>query len=273
MQEGVRKGAISISEQQQAAERLQNAKVRVVDAKRDLASAHVDFEAYTGLADADPEMPPSATAMLPAGADQLIDRIAGTSPRLREAQSALDEAEAAVRRARAEYLPSVDLNARARAGSDYEGYGGATRDVQALGTFRLPLFDGGVTAARVREARSRADEARFALDEARRDTTREGRLAWERLEAWRGTLAEQDARIGIARSVIESYQAQFVIGRRSLLDVLDSYSALYNARIEAETARFGILLTEYSILASSNDLLRLFGVEPAAAAAGVYGPR
>ncbi|WP_288229904.1 TolC family protein, partial [uncultured Desulfovibrio sp.] len=52
-----------------------------------------------------------------------------------------------------------------------------------------------------------------------------------------------------------AYLEQFQIGKRSLLDVLDTENELYNSSTQAETARGNILVGAYRLCALTGDLL------------------
>lgn len=59
---------------------------------------------------------------------------------------------------------------------------------------------------------------------------------------------------------LNAYNEQFLIGRRTLLDVLDSESELYNSSTEAETARGNIIIGAYRLLALTGRLLPAMSV-------------
>jgi outer membrane protein, adhesin transport system len=73
--------------------------------------------------------------------------------------------------------------------------------------------------------------------------------------------------------VLDSYRAQFGIGRRSLLDLLDAQGSVYSATVDTEIARFGTLLAEYGMLAQVNRLRGHFGIGQTAVDPRMYGPR
>ena len=273
MREGVAKGAMSISERQQADERRQLARIRLADAQSDLQTARNEFSGLIGASSAGLIMPEGQVGTLPATLAETVSVAEVNDPKVKEAEAAFTAAEALRRRTKSDGGPSVDLSGSARAGSDFDGYRGQTKSYQAVATLRWAFFDGGVNAARVREAEHRAEEARLALVQAQRDSERQIRDAWQKLVTWRQKLEEQDARVVIASDVQKSYRAQFGIGRRSLLDVLDAQNARYGAVVDAEIARVSVRLSEYGLLAQSNRLREHFGIATQLPGAGVYGPR
>jgi adhesin transport system outer membrane protein len=254
MREGVSRGAMSVSERQQADERRQAARVRLADAELDLAESRNLFAALVGKAPEGLALPGDAVAALPVDLAGLVDLAAKADPRVLSAEHDVRQTEAMVRKARSDGLPSLDGQASARTGKDFDGFRGRTEDYSALMTLRWQFFDGGVNAARVREARYKNEEAIQALAQARRDSEREARDGWDGVRAWRAKFEDQSTRATVAQDVLTSYRAQFGIGRRSLLDVLDAQNALFSATGEVEVSRVSLMLAQYALLAQTNRL-------------------
>src|SRR3546814_19222918 len=64
----------------------------------------------------------------------------------------------------------------------------------------------------------------------------------------------------VADGLLVSYREQFNVGRRSLLDVLDSQNTRFNTQVRTETARFSEIFAQYQILAATNTLLDTLGL-------------
>lgn len=272
VREGVARGAMSISEQQQAAERLKTARVQLIAAQTDLASARATLALFLGRSDVEVAFPPDAAAAVPATSEDAIAGAAAADPAVAAAVARYDAARHGANRAESELWPTFGLQGAYRYGKDFEGYRGLTKDAQGLVVMRWKLFDGGVTAAQIREAGSRENEAGFALAAARRDSELEARVGWQRLQAVRQRLREQEERKAIAVQVLDSYKAQFGIGRRSLLDLLDAQAALYDAQVESEVARASLILTEYALLAQVRQLNAFLGTAAQPVDPQIYGP-
>lgn len=270
MREGVARGALSVSERQQADERRQLARVKLADAQRDAQTAHNLFRALIGHEPVGLEMPTNVGAALPPSLDDAVELALKADPRVLSAEHDVDVTEAMIRRTKAEGLPTLDMNASARTGNDFDGYNGKTDDYSALLTLRWRFFDGGVNLARVREANSKAEEARQALAQARRDSEKNARDGWEQILNQRVRFSEQQVHAQVAGDVLLSYRAQFGIGRRSLLDVLDAQNALFSANSDVEIARVSILLSEYALLAQTNQLREYLGVSPRRVSTGPH---
>ena len=66
----------------------------------------------------------------------------------------------------------------------------------------------------------------------------------------------------VSDDLLLSYREQFNVGRRSLLDVLDSQNTRFNVQVRTETSRLAQLFAEYQILATTDTLLDALGVTP-----------
>jgi adhesin transport system outer membrane protein len=58
----------------------------------------------------------------------------------------------------------------------------------------------------------------------------------------------------------DAYQEQFVLGERSLLDVLDAENELYNSSTQAATAHSNALIAAYRMKALTNALIPSFNI-------------
>ena len=268
LREGVAKGSISIADQQQAEERLQSARARVTEAREDLEAAAISFQTLTGLPIDSVSMPPDLSGALPASLVDAEAMARVNNPRVQEALADLSAAREETRNARAEIGPRVNLEGRARAGHDVDGFAGRTTDLQANVVLRWLLYNGGIKEANVREQANRADEVHGRLFERTRQAEEDTRSAWSRLQNQTRLVSELEQQGRITDDLLLSYREQFNVGRRSLLDVLDAQNTRYNVQAQIETSRLAKLYAQYRLLAATNRLVEALGVSvPVAATA------
>src|SRR6478609_7166246 len=136
LREGVAKGSISIADQQQAEERLQAARAKVTDATEDLDTAAITFRTLTGIPIDTVSMPPDLTPCMPSSLEEAEAAARQNNPRVKEAIADLATSREEIRAARADLGPKFNLEGRARAGHDIDGFEGRTTDLQALGVLR-----------------------------------------------------------------------------------------------------------------------------------------
>ena len=268
LREGVSKGSISVADQQQAEERLQAARAKVTEAREDLEAAGIAFQTLTGMPIDSVSLPPDVSQCMPADLAAAEADARQNNPRIREAMADLNTAREEIRAAEAKMGPRFNLEARARAGHDIDGFEGRTTDLQALGVVRWDIYNGGIKEANVREQEARADEVHGRLFERTRSAEEDVRNAWSRLQNQAALAGELETQSRISDDLLLSYREQFNIGRRSLLDVLDAQNTRYNVQAQAETARMARLYAQYRVLAAQNRLIDCLGLQRPAAATG-----
>lgn len=266
LREGVSKGSISIADQQQAEERFQAAKIRKTEAMEDMNNAAIAFMTLTGISISEVVLPESPRASLPQTLSDAVAAARERNPKVREAQADVDAAYQVMKKAGAELGPTVSLEGRGRIGDDLDGFRGSTNDLQARVVLRWDLYNGGINRAKVQEMTRRASESRFRLHQLTREAEEEVRQAWNRWQSEGLRLADLEQQSKVTDDLLLSYREQFNVGRRSLLDVLDSQNTRFNVQVRTETSRLAQMFAEYQILAATDNLLPTLGVEGRAGA-------
>ena len=263
---GVEQGSISIADQQQAQERLQAARVRLVESEQSLEEAKIVLRRLSGL-DIDAVLqPPTLAEAVPGNVSEAIGLARTQNPLVREAEADFDAAHALASSVRADQLPRIGVDLTGRAGHDIDATDHGTRDIQARVFLRWNLFDGGINKANYQEMVRRASEARYRLYDTVRRAEEDARMAWSKMETQSRVTNELEAQSRVSDDLLLSYRSQFNVGRRSLLDVLDAQNARYNTQVRLETARFSAMFARYQILASTNRFLSAMSVAPGAGA-------
>jgi outer membrane protein len=108
--------------------------------------------------------------------------------------------------------------------------------------FNMPLFAGGSTSSRVREAVYLHRASREQLQRVTRETERQSR------DAYLGVLAEESRvkalkqAVASSQTALEATQAGFDVGTRTIVDVLNSQFALYAAKTNYQRSRYDYIL-------------------------------
>jgi outer membrane protein, adhesin transport system len=259
---GIVGGTLSIADREQAEERLFAARARVDEAREELSAAQTRFIRLVGKDVGRVTAPASITGFLPASLSEAIAVARRTNPTIKAAQADVDAAYSLVKAVESRFYPRLALEGRARTGADLDGIRGRDSELRAGVVLEWNLYRGGIDLADRQEQIRRTDEATMRLHRISREVDEAVRLAWDRRHFQRQRLAfltEQAAAVG---QLVKSYAEQFIIGQRSLLDLLDTQNTLLNTQITVETAATAVLLAEYRILAACGILLRTLGVAP-----------
>lgn len=275
---GVAQGSISIADQQQAQERLQAARVRLVEAEQALVEAKITLRRLSGI-DVDAViLPPELAETMPGSVSDAIGLARLQNPLVREAEADVDAAHALADSVKAEQLPRIGVDVTGRIGHDIDATDHSTRDIQARAFVRWNIFDGGINRANYQEMVRRASEARYRLYDVVRRAEEDVRIAWTKHETQTRVTSELETQSRVSDDLLLSYRSQFNVGRRSLLDVLDAQNARYNTQVRLETARFSAMFARYQVLATTNRFLSALSVAPGAGAGEAererfnYGP-
>ena len=108
--------------------------------------------------------------------------------------------------------------------------------------FNLPLFSGGTTSSRVREAVYLHRASREQLQRVTRETERQAR------DAYLGVLSEisrvnaLEQAVASSRTALQATQAGFDVGTRTIVDVLNSQFALYASITNYYQSRYNYIL-------------------------------
>ena len=109
-------------------------------------------------------------------------------------------------------------------------------------SFNMPLFAGGGTSSRVREAVYLHRAAREQLQRVTRETERQARDAYLGVLSEKSRVEALKQAVASSQTALEATQAGFEVGTRTIVDVLNSQFALYRAITNYEQARYDYLL-------------------------------
>jgi outer membrane protein len=106
----------------------------------------------------------------------------------------------------------------------------------------VPLFAGGATSSRVREAVYLHRAAREQLQRVTRETERAARDSYLGVRAEKSRVDALKQAVASSQTALEATQAGFEVGTRTIVDVLNSQFTLYRAITNYEQARYDYLL-------------------------------
>ncbi len=256
----VTNGRLTEADRQQAQERLSAARARVAEGTELLEAAKIEFYKYVGLPFSDPTMPRRVGADLPDTLDVAIAAGRVNNPRVLLAGADIDAASAVVEQSKSGLLPKLSLEAGANTGYDVGGTNGVTSELQGRLVFRMNIFDGGIKSAEVQENIRRESEANLALHQVHREVEEAVRISWDRMHRQSELAAAYQAQLDASVSLVDSYEEQFGVGQRSLLDVLDAQNTRYNVQVLYETSQFSVRFAEYRLMAASGLLLKFLNL-------------
>ena len=257
----VRAGHSDLAEQSEAGSRVASAKAILVEAEARLADGRSLFRAAVGR---DPgKLQPAAFPQkaLPRRVSFAVQEARRAAPSVIATEHDTDAAEAAIGSAYSRLFPKLNLELSSYHGKGIESRNDRDLDARAMLVVRWNVFNGGINAARIREARERASEAAEIAENTRRIVERETRSSWILMKAAQGRIPALRKQLQLARQTRGIYVDQFDTGARRLLDLLDAQSEVFVAEAALRTEEFVARFNAYRVLAAMGRLVWALGLE------------
>ncbi len=275
-------GLIAITDVQEAQAAYDDAVAAEILAKRALANQHEVLREITGEYTTDIAGPNQEIPLLspqPADENQWVEVALQQNPQLLSAELAAEIARQDVSIARSSHLPTVDLVLR-YSETDNSGVGVNTGpDFATLGQpggpdittrisplandsndtsigvqFALPLFSGGATASRVKQAKYRHRASKEALERVARSTERETRDAYLGVISEISRVKALQQALASARTALQATEAGFEVGTRTTVDVLDGRRALLLAETNYARSRYDYIVNVLALKKAAGTL-------------------
>ncbi|WP_222182376.1 TolC family outer membrane protein [Geminicoccus harenae] len=254
-------GTTGIADVRQAEARLAAAVDSLEQIRGDFANAGSTYLQVVGMAPLDLQLEEPPTAALPGGIEAAALRASSSSPTVQIAASDVDVATAEVRAARAGYYPRLNVEAGASTANDVNGVDGSDVSAEVLLVMRYNLFRGGADVAQEREAFHRLNEARSSLARVRRQAEEDARSAFIALDTATARIETLRLQVEANRRTRDAYADQFIVGQRTLLDLLDAENELFVSRVNLTTAEYQQRFAVYRTITITGALLDTLGVE------------
>lgn len=240
-------GVASKADSDQVAGRVSLAQSNVVITKTNELDSKSTYLSVVGHMPVDLVKPGSIEHLLPATVEEAERLAIENHPTLKSASSDLIAREEQAEVAKSPYYPVVDLELDQQWDEDLDAEG---KDYQLLAMVRLRynLFNGFSDQARKAETAHLINEAREIRNSTNRQVVESIRLSWMAYQAVLDRIEYLEKRVISTADTASSYTKQFNLGKRTLLDVLDTEAEVINARKELLNARFDGLYSQFRIL-------------------------
>ena len=247
-------GDITRTDVAQSEARLSLGRANLATVQGRLASSEENYRRIIGRRP-DALQPPPPLPPLPTSPDQAVQIALTNNPDLIAITRQADAARFDVRTARASRLPTVS----GVASGDYSNTLGNNNDAPAgtatSGTAttiglsgRIPLYQGGLPAARIRQAQAlegQTLEQRIATERAVVSTTRS---AFATYQAAQNAIESNNVAVSANELALEGARAENSVGTRTILDVLNAEQELLNAQVQLVTARRDAYVAGFQLL-------------------------
>jgi outer membrane protein len=118
----------------------------------------------------------------------------------------------------------------------------------------VPLYQGGIEYAAIRQAKETLGQRRLDFDTARDQVRSAVQQAWGQLEAAKAQILATQAQVAASEIALNGVREEARVGQRTTLDVLNAQQVLVNARVALVTAQRDRVVASYTLLATVGSL-------------------
>ncbi len=250
-------GDLTRTDVAQSEARLSLARAQLQSAQATLIGSRENYVRLVGTAPGTLE-PPPALPPLPASPDAAVDVALRDNPTLLAAQRARLATDYDVRAARAGRLPQVGVTV----GQNYVNYLGSLGSGTGLGVgqsgtstgvglqLNLPLFQGGLPSARIRQAQELRGQAIEQATATERQVVASARSAYAIWRSSQEVIASAETAVNANKLSLEGVRAENSVGTRTILDILNAEQELLNSQVTLVTARRDAYVAGFALLAA-----------------------
>lgn len=268
-------GLVAITDVQNARSQYDNVLANEVTARNDLDNAVEQLRQITGnyypqLASLNVD---HFKAEKPQAVNALLKEAENRNLSLLQARLSQDLAREQIRLAQDGHLPTLSLSASSGiSNTSYSGSrtSGAQYNDSDVGqnkiglNFSLPIYQGGQVNSQVKQAQYNFVGASEQLESAHRSVVQTVRSSFNNVNASVSSINAYKQAVISAQSSLDASEAGYAVGTRTIVDVLDATTTLYNAKQQLSNARYNYLINQLNIkqalgTLNEQDLLALNG--------------
>ena len=254
-------GEITRTDVAQAEARLAASVSARILAEGNLLSSRASYLSVIGVAAVDLAAPNIFNG-IPTSRDEAIRAAEVNNLSLIAAGFSSEAAAQRLRSIQGELLPSVSLEGQLSKAWNTIADRSTADTTSARVTVSLPLYQGGATYARLRQARHTSKQRQFQADQELLLARKSATTAWENDSAARASIEAIKSQIAASAIALEGVQRESEVGSRTVLDVLDAEQELLDAKVglvKAERDQFVSTLVLLSAIgALTGESLGLF---------------
>lgn len=241
--------------------RLALAKANLMAVENDLANSEAVFFRVTGMHPTRLTLPSApGRPLIPSSLDEAATIALRYHPKMRSAVVDVEEARAQHNVSHRTAFPVIDIVAAAENNRNVNGIQGPDKSVSLMGELHYNLFNGGADVARQRETAYLAQEAADIRNRTCRQVVENLRLSWNAMLTTEDRLPSLREHSLASRQSLATYVQQFKLGKRELLDVLDTENENFAADSDFIRGCYDALYSRYRVLDAMGQLVNYLHV-------------
>ena len=253
-------GDLTRTDVAQSEARLSVARGQLQQAEAQLISSKEGYIRLVGTPPGRLEDPP-ALPNLPGSPELAVDEALKHNPQLLAAIRSGDATRYDIKSAQGQRLPRVN-GIVGGTYSDYlgsyaagtaAGYGQSSKAATVGVQVTVPLYQGGLPAAQVRQAQARRAQALELATDTERGVIAQARSAYAIWQSSQQVIASSETAVKANTLSLEGVRAENSVGNRTVLDILNAEQELLNSQVTLVTARRDAYVAGFALLAAMGE--------------------
>ncbi|MEH0741828.1 TolC family outer membrane protein [Vibrio cholerae] len=251
----VESGIGSTADLTQVEARIAKAHGNLLAAQNNLFDTHTQFQRVVGQSPQGLIFPRADQTAIPYTLDEALNKAYETHPVIKVAQADVDSARFQYEQTKGVNFPTLSIEANQTWRDDAGGYEGSADEFSAMLRMRYNLYNGGSDADRTESAAYQLNKAKDFRDRTFRSVEESLRLSWSALDL---TLQQKEFladHVDSASQTVIAYNKQYRLGKRTLLDLLNTENELFEARKDYLDAKYDEQYAKYRVMNATGNLL------------------
>jgi adhesin transport system outer membrane protein len=239
----------------QAKARLALAQSSLWSSKNSYFDAFAKFQRVLGRKPDNALVKPKFVFNMPATLESATQTALINHPTLRSANADVANARAQHDASGRHYYPTVDLEIEKTFDNNLAGVEGKNEFLQAMIRLRYNLYNGGRDSDELDRTVAEYHRAFEIRNNSRREVIENLRFAWNARDFIASQIDHQNQHIRLTYETLAGYRKQFNLGRRSLLDLLNTENEHVTATRTLINSKADLINAKYRILAATGHLI------------------
>ncbi|HEQ3590411.1 TPA: TolC family outer membrane protein [Vibrio harveyi] len=254
-------GIGSTADLTQVEARLAKAHGNLVAAQNNLFDTHTIFTRLVGQAPQGLIFPRADQNFIPYTVDDAIDLAFNSHPVIKISRADVDSAKFQYKQSKGNYYPTVSVEASQTWRDDAAGVEGNSDETTAMLRMRYNLYNGGSDSANAESFAYQLNKAKDLRERAYRNVEEGLRLSWSALDLTQQQKQFLSDHVDSASETVIAYEKQYRIGKRTLLDLLNTENELFEARKDYLDAKYAEQYAKYRVMNATGQLLNALRVD------------
>jgi len=248
-------GEVTRTDVAQAEASLAQGRANAVVSQATLQTSLAAYRQFIGI-DAkslDPARP--LERMVPRSLNDALNRSQAEHPLIQAALHNVDAAALAVKINEGALMPTVGVTGTLSRAYEQQGIVGMhATTASVIGSLSMPLYDGGLSYASIRQSKELLGQARLQAD-LQRDQIRANVIsAWGQWDASARVIQSTQAAVRAAEIALNGVREEAKVGQRTTVEVLNQQQALLQSRVNLISAQRDRVVNSYALVSAVGQL-------------------